>query len=56
MRAKAERLLDEQQPILLVGTPMCTAFGTWQYINDKKRSPEVVETETSRSSPPSLDA
>ena len=45
MRAKAERLLEQQQPTLLVGTPMCTAFSTWQYINDKKRDPVVVESE-----------
>ena len=40
MRLKAEKLLDEQKPTLLVGTPMCTAFSTWQYINDKKRDPQ----------------
>ena len=45
MRAKAERLLEEQCPTLLIGTPMCTAFSTWQYINNKKRDPSVVERE-----------
>ena len=30
MRDEAERLVDEQAPLLLVGTPMCTAFSTWQ--------------------------
>ena len=28
MRDEAERLIDEQKPVLLVGTPMCTAFST----------------------------
>ena len=28
MREKAEQLLDEQKPLLLVRTPMCTAFST----------------------------
>ena len=45
MRAKAERLLDEQAPLLLIGTPMCTAFSTWQYINNKKRDPRIVAAE-----------
>ena len=45
MRTKAEKLLDEQKPTLLVGTPMCTAFSSWQFINDKKRTPKIVETE-----------
>ena len=45
MRVKAERLLDEQAPTLLIGTPMCTAFSTWQYINNKKRDAKVVASE-----------
>ena len=46
MRAKAERLLDAQAPTLLVGSPMCTAFSTWQFINNKKRDPpNIVEAE-----------
>ena len=45
MRREAERLFDEQKPTLLVGSPMCTAFSTWQYINDPKRDPEVVARE-----------
>ena len=44
-RIKAEKLLDEQMPTLLVGTPVCTAFSTWQYINNKKRDPKIVESE-----------
>ena len=39
MRAKPEELLDLQKPTVLVGTPMCTAFSSWQFITDKKRDP-----------------
>ena len=45
MRDEAEQLVDEQAPLLLVGTPMCTAFSTWQYINNAKRDPDVVAKE-----------
>ena len=45
MREEAERLFDEQKPTLLVGTPMCTAFSTWQFINNTKRDPGVVAKE-----------
>ena len=45
MRSKAEKLVDEQKPTLLVGTPMCTAFSTWQFSNAKKRDPKIVESE-----------
>ena len=33
MRAKAEKLLDAQAPMWLVGLPMCTPFSTWQFIS-----------------------
>ena len=36
MRSKSEKLLHEQKPTLLVGTPMCTAFSTWQFINEQE--------------------
>ena len=45
MRAKVEKLLDAQKPTLLVGTPMCTACSTWQFINDKKSDPKIVESD-----------
>ena len=45
MRAEAEKLLDAQEPKLLVGSPMCTAFSTWQFINNKKRDPNIVQAE-----------
>ena len=33
MQHKAEALLDEQGPALIVGSPMCTAHSPWQRIN-----------------------
>ena len=44
-REKAERLLDEQQPLLLMGSPMCTAFSNIQNLNKAKRDPAVVQQE-----------
>ena len=32
-RERARRLLREQKPLLLIGSPMCTAFSTWQALN-----------------------
>ena len=31
--------------MLLIGSPMCTAFSAWQYINNKKRDPTIVSRE-----------
>ena len=33
MRAKARALVLEEQPFLLIGSPPCTAFSTWQALN-----------------------
>jgi hypothetical protein len=44
-RNKAEKLLDEQRPLLLIGTPMCTAFSNIQNLNTAKRDPEVIKKE-----------
>jgi len=38
MRANARRRFDEQEPELLVGSPMCTAYSAWQRIS-RVRSP-----------------
>ena len=48
MRDRAMKKLKEEKPLLLVGSPMCTAFSTWQRINDKIRDPYVVEAEKRR--------
>ena len=42
-RDKAEALLDAQQPVLLIGSPMCTAFSVIQAINKARRDPAIVE-------------
>ena len=34
---EAEALIDESEPWILIGSPMCTAFCTWQYLNAHKR-------------------
>jgi len=46
-RTKAELLIDEQQPMLLIGSPMCTAFSAIQAINNipGKRDPLIVARE-----------
>ena len=46
-RTKAELLIDEQQPTLLIGSPMCTAFSAIQAINNipGKRDPLIVARE-----------
>ena len=36
MRAEAERLIDLEKPVLLIGTPMCTAFSHIQNLNKKR--------------------
>ena len=39
-RARAKERLQEEKPMFLIGTPMCTAFCRWQKINDLRRTPE----------------
>ena len=48
MRERAMRKLKEEKPMLLIGSPMCTAFSTWQRINNKLRYPYVVDCEKRR--------
>ena len=47
-RKKAETLLAEQQPTLLIGSPMCTPFSNIQNINKARRDPAVIENEIAR--------
>ena len=35
-RIKARKLLRQAKPILLIGSPMCTAFSAWQQLNYAK--------------------
>ena len=44
-RERARRMVMEMKPMLLVGSPMCTAFSAWQHINRGRRDPGVVERE-----------
>lgn len=39
---KARALIEETQPLWLIGSPPCTAFPTWQGINFKEMSPRAV--------------
>ena len=42
-RDKARRILQETKPVLLIGSPMCTAFSTWQRLNwAKTNRPEEM--------------
>ena len=45
MRDEALRRVRDERPLLLVGSPMCTAFSTWQRINNLIRDPMVVKNE-----------
>ena len=44
MRERAMAKLKAEEPQLLVGSPMCTAFSTWQRINNKIRDPILLPT------------
>ena len=48
MRDRALERVRREQPMLLVGSPMCTAFSTWQRINIKIRDPVTVAAELKR--------
>ena len=41
-RERARRQLEKQKPALIVGSPMCTQYLSWQRINDRKRSPAEI--------------
>ena len=47
-RDKARMLLREQKPLFVVGSPMCTAWCTWQRLNKLKRDPETCRRERVR--------
>jgi hypothetical protein len=36
-RRRAREMIEAQRPMLLIGSPMCTAFSAWQRINKKIR-------------------
>ena len=41
-RRRARELLREQQPYMLIGSPMCRAFSTWQALNRAKSSDKAA--------------
>ena len=48
MRDRAMERVRREKPMLLIGSPMCTAFSTWQRINDLIRDKDVVAAEKKR--------
>ena len=44
-RQAAREQFHKEKPMVLIGTPMCTRWGPWQHINDKKRDPVEVNLE-----------
>ena len=44
-RAKADKLLDERRPFLLIGSPPCTPFSQIQAIHRARREPQDIERE-----------
>ena len=45
---EAERLIDQTKPMVLVGSPMCTAYCAWQRINALRRDPKLVAQEKAK--------
>ena len=45
---EALRLIDEIKPLFVVGSPMCTAFSTWQRLSAARRDPKEVEAQYQR--------
>ena len=48
MRDRARERLLRERPMLLVGSPMCTAPSTWQRIHNKIRDPAIAKRELKR--------
>ena len=48
MRDKARRLIKEERPMFLVGSPMCTAFTTWQVLNEQKHNVDQIKLARAR--------
>ena len=45
MQARAWAKIKSEQPMLLIGTPMCTALSAWQHLNRSKRDATVCDEE-----------
>ena len=48
MRDRAMKKVREERPQLLIGSPMCTAFSTWQRISNLICCPVIVAAEKRR--------
>ena len=44
-RDRARALLRKQKPLFLIGSPVCTAWCSWQALNATRRNPKTVEKE-----------
>ena len=40
---RAMQMLRKMKPLFLIGSPMCTAFSTWQRLNQMKCDPAILE-------------
>ena len=45
MQRRAWAKIHAEAPLMIIGTPMCTAFSAWQHLNALKRDPEIVHVE-----------
>ena len=45
---KALQKQRDEKPAVLIGSPMCTAFSTWQYVNNTLRDESIVKKEKER--------
>ena len=41
-------MVEAEKPMLLIGSPMCTAFSAWQHLNKHRRDPTVITKEYTR--------
>ena len=44
-RERARALLREEKPAVLIGSPCCAAWSSWQALNKLRRDPEMVRRE-----------
>ena len=44
-RERARAIVVRDKPMLLVGSPMCTAYSAWQHINRLRRDSAIVKKE-----------
>ena len=47
-RKQAWQMIENEEPTLIIGTPMCTAFIAWQRIHALRQDPLVVGREYAR--------